>query len=39
MIDRKEIKEIVEGYYAHADKIKVGTIASHAGLDIGDGAV
>ena len=39
MIDRKEIKEIVEGYYAHADKIKVGTIASHSGLDICDGAV
>ncbi|WP_410507528.1 formate--phosphoribosylaminoimidazolecarboxamide ligase family protein [Methanosarcina hadiensis] len=39
MIDRKEIKEIAEGYYAHADKIKVGTIASHSGLDICDGAV
>ena len=39
MIDRKEIKEIVEGYYAHADKIKIGTIASHSGLDICDGAV
>jgi 5-formaminoimidazole-4-carboxamide-1-(beta)-D-ribofuranosyl 5'-monophosphate synthetase len=39
MIDRKEIKEIVESYYTHADKIKVGTIASHSGLDICDGAV
>ena len=39
MIDRKEIKEIVEGYYTQADKIKVGTIASHSGLDICDGAV
>jgi 5-formaminoimidazole-4-carboxamide-1-(beta)-D-ribofuranosyl 5'-monophosphate synthetase len=39
MIDRKEIKEIVEGYYAHADKIKIGTIASHSGLDICDGAI
>ncbi len=39
MIDRKEIKGIVEGYYANADKIKVGTIASHSGLDICDGAV
>ncbi len=39
MIDRKEIKEIVEGYYAYADKIKIGTIASHSGLDICDGAV
>lgn len=39
MIDRKEIKEIVEGYYTHADKIKIGTIASHSGLDICDGAV
>ena len=39
MIDRKEIKEIVEGYYAHADKIKIGAIASHSGLDICDGAV
>ena len=39
MIDRKEIKEIVEGYYTYADKIKIGTIASHSGLDICDGAV
>jgi 5-formaminoimidazole-4-carboxamide-1-(beta)-D-ribofuranosyl 5'-monophosphate synthetase len=39
MIDRKEIKEIVEGYYTHANRIKVGTIASHSGLDICDGAV
>ena len=39
MIDRKEIKEIVEGYYSHADKIKIGAIASHSGLDICDGAV
>ena len=43
MIDRKEIKEIVEDYYTHADnhadKIKIGTIASHSGLDICDGAV
>ena len=39
MIDRKEIKGIVEGYYTNADKIKVGTIASHSGLDICDGAV
>ncbi len=39
MIDRKEIKEIVEGYYTHADKIKIGTIGSHSGLDICDGAV
>jgi len=39
MIDRKKIKEIVEGYYTHADKIKIGTIASHSGLDICDGAV
>ena len=39
MIDRKEIKEIVEGYYIYADKIKIGTIASHSGLDICDGAV
>jgi len=39
MIDRKEIKEIVEGYCAHADKIKIGTIASHSGLDICDGAI
>jgi 5-formaminoimidazole-4-carboxamide-1-(beta)-D-ribofuranosyl 5'-monophosphate synthetase len=39
MINRKEIKGIVENYYAHADKIKVGTIASHSGLDICDGAV
>lgn len=38
MIDRNEIKEIVEGYYTNADKIKVGTIASHSGLDICDGA-
>lgn len=39
MIDSKEIKEIIEGYYENADKIKVGTIASHSGLDICDGAV
>jgi len=39
MIDRKEIKEIIEGYYINAEKIKVGTIASHSGLDICDGAV
>jgi ATP-utilizing enzymes of ATP-grasp superfamily (probably carboligases) len=39
MIDRNKIKEIVEGYYTHADKIKIGTIASHSGLDICDGAV
>jgi 5-formaminoimidazole-4-carboxamide-1-(beta)-D-ribofuranosyl 5'-monophosphate synthetase len=39
MIDSKEIKGIVEGYYENADKIKVGTIASHSGLDICDGAV
>jgi 5-formaminoimidazole-4-carboxamide-1-(beta)-D-ribofuranosyl 5'-monophosphate synthetase len=39
MIDRNEIKEIIEGYYIDAEKIKVGTIASHSGLDICDGAV
>jgi len=39
MIDRKEIKGIIEEYYTHADKIKVGTIGSHSGLDICDGAV
>jgi 5-formaminoimidazole-4-carboxamide-1-(beta)-D-ribofuranosyl 5'-monophosphate synthetase len=39
MINRKEIKGIVENYYTHADEIKVGTIASHSGLDICDGAV
>lgn len=39
MINRKEIKGIVEGYYINADKIKVGTIASHSGLDVCDGAV
>lgn len=39
MIDKKEIKEIVEDYYTYADKIKIGTIASHSGLDICDGAV
>ncbi|MDD4498306.1 MAG: DUF1246 domain-containing protein, partial [Methanosarcinaceae archaeon] len=39
MIDRKEIQEIAEKYYENADQIKVGTVASHSGLDICDGAV
>ena len=39
MIDRKEIKGIVEDYYTHTDKIKIGVIASHSGLDICDGAI
>jgi 5-formaminoimidazole-4-carboxamide-1-(beta)-D-ribofuranosyl 5'-monophosphate synthetase len=38
MIDRIEIKEIVEDYYEHSEEIKIGTIASHSGLDICDGA-
>lgn len=39
MIDRKELQEIVEGYYEDAGLVRVGTIASHSGLDICDGAV
>ncbi len=37
MIDRKEIQEIAENY--DPDKIKVGVIASHSGLDVCDGAI
>ncbi|NPE28425.1 formate--phosphoribosylaminoimidazolecarboxamide ligase family protein [Methanococcoides sp. SA1] len=37
MIDRKEIIEIAEGYYT--DNIKIGTVASHSGLDVFDGAI
>lgn len=39
MIDRKKIQEIAEKYYENAEQIKVGTVASHSGLDICDGAV
>ncbi|MDR6223350.1 formate--phosphoribosylaminoimidazolecarboxamide ligase family protein [Methanococcoides alaskense] len=37
MIDRKEIIEIAESYYT--DDIKIGTVASHSGLDVFDGAI
>ncbi|NPE31375.1 formate--phosphoribosylaminoimidazolecarboxamide ligase family protein [Methanococcoides sp. SA1] len=37
MIDRKEIIEIAESYYT--DSIKIGTVASHSGLDVFDGAI
>ena len=39
MISRKQIQETVDQYYNNPDKIKIGTIASHSGLDICDGAV
>ncbi len=37
MIDRKEIQEIAENY--DLDKVKVGVVASHSGLDVCDGAI
>lgn len=39
MIDRKELQEIVEGYYENKELIRVGAIASHSALDICDGAI
>ncbi|MBZ3935147.1 formate--phosphoribosylaminoimidazolecarboxamide ligase family protein [Methanimicrococcus blatticola] len=39
MISRKQIQETVNQYYNNPDKIKIGTIASHSGLDVCDGAV
>ena len=39
MISRKQIKETVDQYYNKPDQIKIGTIASHSGLDVCDGAV
>jgi len=39
MISRKQIQETVDQYYNTPDKIKIGTIASHSGLDVCDGAV
>jgi ATP-utilizing enzymes of ATP-grasp superfamily (probably carboligases) len=38
MISRKQIQETVDQYYDTPDKIKIGTIASHSGLDVCDGA-
>lgn len=39
MISRKQIQETVDQYYNNPDQIKIGTIASHSGLDVCDGAV
>lgn len=39
MIERSEIKEIVDKYYTDPQKIKIGSVASHSGLDVFDGAV
>ncbi|MDR0767356.1 MAG: formate--phosphoribosylaminoimidazolecarboxamide ligase family protein [Methanosarcinales archaeon] len=39
MISRKQIQETVDQYYNNPERIKIGTIASHSGLDICDGAV
>ena len=38
MISRSEIKETLDKYYTEPDRIRIGTIASHSGLDICDGA-
>ncbi|MCL2549880.1 MAG: DUF1246 domain-containing protein, partial [Methanimicrococcus sp.] len=38
MISRKQIKETVDQYYNNPEQIKIGTIASHSGLDVCDGA-
>ena len=38
MISRNEIKKTVDQYYNAPEKIKIGTIASHSGLDVCDGA-
>ncbi|MDR2944605.1 MAG: formate--phosphoribosylaminoimidazolecarboxamide ligase family protein [Methanosarcinales archaeon] len=38
MISRKQIQETVNQYYDDPGKIKLGTIASHSGLDVCDGA-
>lgn len=39
MISRKQIQETVDEYYNTPENIKIGTIASHSGLDVCDGAV
>ncbi|NLI62549.1 MAG: formate--phosphoribosylaminoimidazolecarboxamide ligase family protein [Methanosarcinaceae archaeon] len=38
MIERSEIKEIIDKYYTDPENFKIGAIASHSGLDIFDGA-
>ena len=38
MISKSELRETLDTYYAEPEKIKIGTIASHSGLDICDGA-
>ncbi|MDV0446229.1 hypothetical protein MsAg5_00570 [Methanosarcinaceae archaeon Ag5] len=38
MISKSQIKETVDQYYNNPEKVKIGTIASHSGLDVCDGA-